>query len=170
MNNFSKLATLAAGVGIVLAVSAPAHAQTFSRFISSNAADKCAAFSARIPDTLRYRVSGVENVGASAIVVACDFPLNLQDSANPGQVTNVSEYFLNGNTVAVDVSCTLLPGDYIRGFGALEGQTINILPGEIGSVSYSGAYDVYAIGLNCTIPSKVIIAHTTLDYITVSPP
>ncbi len=163
MGMFIKATILTTGLGLALAAVAPAHAVT-GHFVSSNGADKCAAFTPGITNTVRNRVSGTPNVGASPIAVACVFELDEVSGGGSVNVSNVAIALRNDSAVAVDVNCTLLPGDY-DGFGTAVTKVVSLsASGGSGSANFNGSWDVFGIGVNCTLPSEVTIWQTIVEY------
>lgn len=166
MNRIAQIAAITAGIGLALGASTSAMA-VVGHYISSNGPDKCAAFTPGVTNTVRNRVSGAQNVGGQPIAVACVFELDEIYNQSTVTIDTVRIYFLNDNAGAVDVTCTLLPGvsGLSGGFGTAVTQTVSVAgTGGTNSVSYSGPWDVYGMGVNCTLPSNVTIFHTVIRY------
>lgn len=167
MNTRNQAALLVATLTSSLALSAPIDAVAAPTTTGySNAIDKCQAFAPGTSSLLRFRVSGVQNVGSTSVTVACSFPLNAYDSVASVTVQALTVFFQNGTAAPVSVSCSMLTGNYITGFGTIESQTIEIAANSNNAVYYgeNGPYDVYAIGLNCSLPPNVTIAATQIEY------
>lgn len=162
MDMIFKAGILTAGLGLVLGAVAPAHAVS-GHYVSSNGADKCAAFTPGITNTVRNRVSGAQNVGASPIAVACVFELDEITFGGTVDVNLVQVSMRNDSAVAVDVSCTMLPGSGT--FGTAENQVVALsASGGTGSATFNGSWSVFGIGVNCTLPTDVTIYQTVVRY------
>ena len=162
MNVMNHVAILTAGIGLVLGATVPAYA-TIGHFYSSNAVDKCQAFTPGISNTIRNRVIGAQNVGTATIAVACVFELD--QLYGQGTVTTDAIYirFDNGDASQVSVSCTLLPGSEGT-YGTAVNQTVVIAAGANGGVTFTGPWNDYGIGVNCSLPPNVTIASTIIKY------
>ncbi len=166
MHLFNRFTILTASLGLALGAVTPAHATDY--FLSSNGPDKCAAFTPGVTNTVRNRVSGTQNVGASPIAVACVFELKELQGAGTVTTDDVSVYLRNDSAVAVDVSCTMLPGSGT--FGTAETKVVALgAGGGTGSALFNGPYEVYGIGINCTLPSDVTIYQTIIRYSDANP-
>jgi len=163
MKTFVQVAMLGTGLGLALGVSAPAFAET-GHYVSSNAVDKCQAFTPGVTNTIRNRVIGAENVGANPIAVACVFELSELYGAGTPIVDTVALYLRNGNLAPIDVSCSLLPGDMVDGLGTVSNSTVTVAAGANGLVSFTGPYNVLGIGVNCNLPPNVTIVKTIVRY------
>lgn len=169
--NVMKVALITTGLGLALGLSAPANA--IGRFITSNAVDKCQAFTPGVRNTIRNRVAGAENIGPDPIAVACVFELNELSGGGSVDVSNIQIYFLNGSAAATTVTCTKLTGSSAGSGVALGGsQTVttpSIAAGATSSVSFAAVGSVFAVGVNCTIPQNVTIAQTRIEYTDAAP-
>jgi len=161
----AKAALATAFFGMLLGASPAALAEQ-SHYVSSNAVDKCQAFTPGVTNTIRNRVSGAENVGTQAIAVACAFELAETYGMGSATVDNVYVYLKNGSANEVTISCTLLPGTSWAsdGVGTLVTQSATLAPGAAGSVSYTGPWSVYGIGVNCNLPPQGTILGTVVRY------
>lgn len=162
MNSTMRITILTAGLGLALGAVAPA--QAVGHFVTSNGPDKCAAFTPGNTNTLRNRVSGVQNVGAAPIAAACVFELD--EISGGGSVTTdrVVIYLRNDSASAVNVNCTLLPG-YAGSFGTAENVVVPLAAsGGTGNAIYTGTWNVFGMGVNCTLPSDVTIYRTLIEY------
>jgi hypothetical protein len=162
MNMTFRVALMTAGVGLALGLSAPAKATGY--YVSSNAVDKCQAFTPGVTNTIRNRVIGAENVGANAIAVACNF--ELAEVYGGGSVTtdDVHLYFKNGGSSNVTVSCSLLPGNVEDGFGTVVSDSVELAADATGSVDFAGPWQVFGIGVTCNLPPHVTITETLIRY------
>lgn len=163
MKTFVQAAMLSTSLGLALGISAPAFAET-GHYVSSNAVDKCQAFTPGVTNTIRNRVTGAENVGANPIAVACVFEISEMYGASSAIVDDVTLYFRNTNLAPVNVSCSLLPGGHDEGIGTIVNDTVSVPSGGNESITFAGPYSVFGIGVNCIIPSNVTIVHTIIRY------
>ena len=116
MNVSAKTALATALFGLALGASQTALAEQ-SHYVSSNAVDKCQAFTPGVTNTIRNRVAGAENVGTQTIAVACDFELSETYGLGTATVDNVFVYIKNGSAASMTVNCTLLPTSGCRSSG-----------------------------------------------------
>lgn len=167
MNFISKTA-VATAVLALASLAGNAKAAEQGHYITSNAVDKCQAFTPGPSNTIRNRVSGAENVGSTPIAVACVFELDEVYAAGSVTVDDVTVYTYNNGSAtgsAATVSCTLLPGNYQSGFGTATTRTGTPPPSGNASIQFSAlALDAYALGVNCTVPANVVISHLVLRY------
>ena len=163
MKTLVQVAMLSTSLGLALGISAPASAET-GHYVSSNAVDKCQAFTPGVTNTIRNRVVGAENVGANPIAVACAFELSEMYGASSAIVDNVIMYFRSSNLAPIDVSCSLLPGDHANGLGTVTNNTVSVPAGGNASINFAGPHSVFAIGVNCIIPPNVTIVQTVIRY------
>ncbi len=161
MNILTRVTILTAGLGLALGAVAPAHA--IGRYITSNGPDKCSAFTPGISNTIRNRVSGAQNVGASPIAVACVFELNEISGGSSVNVSVVNIDMRNDGVSAVNVSCSMLPGSGT--FGTAVTKVVALAgSGGTGGANFAGSWDVFGIGVNCTLPTDVTIYQTLIEY------
>lgn len=163
----AKAALATAFFGVLLGASQAASAEQ-SHYVSSNAVDKCQAFTPGVTNTIRNRVSGAENVGTQPIAVACVFELSETYGMGSAIVDDVDIYIKNGSSSPMSVSCSLLPGDPSN-LGTIVTKSIDLDPGETSSVQYgagdAGApWSVFGMGVNCNVPPKAIITETVMRY------
>jgi hypothetical protein len=165
MNLSAKAALATAFSGLLLGASPAALAEQ-SHYVSSNAVDKCQAFTPGVTNTIRNRVAGAENVGTQPIAVACAFEVSETYGLNSATVDSVYVYLKNGSANEVTISCTLLPGTNWAsdGVGTLVTQSATLAPGGTGAVTYEGTWDVYGIGVNCNLPPQGTIQGTVIRY------
>ena len=163
MKTFVQVAMLGTGLGLALGVSAPAFAET-GHYVSSNAVDKCQAFTPGVTNTIRNRVIGAENVGANPIAVACAFELSEMYGGGSAIVDNIYMRFRNTNLAPVDVSCSLLPGGHAESIGTVVNSTVSVASGSNATMTFTGPYEVFGIGVNCIVPSNVTIVQTIIRY------
>jgi hypothetical protein len=167
MNLSTKAALATAFFGLLFGASPAALAEQ-SHYVSSNAVDKCQAFTPGVTNTIRNRVSGAENVGTQAIAVACVFELSETYGMSSAIVDDVSVYIKNGSSSPMTVNCSLLPGDP-NNLGTLVTKSVDLAAGETSSIDYgtgdTGApWSVFGIGVNCSVPPKAIITETVIRY------
>jgi len=164
MMNIKQAAILTTAVGLVLGMSAPAHAE-LGFYVSSNAVDKCQAFTPGISNTIRNRVVGAENSGTATIAVACVFELQEVYGAATVITDDITVSFRNNGTTPTTVTCTLLPGTLGASLGVAVTQTTGSMPvGGGASTTFTGPWSVYGIGVNCSLPPAVILNHTVIRY------
>ncbi|MFT3896165.1 MAG: hypothetical protein QM719_00435 [Thermomonas sp.] len=167
MNISAKTALATAFFGLLLGASPAALAEQ-SHYVSSNAVDKCQAFTPGVTNTIRNRVAGAENVGTQPIAVACTFELAETYGFGNATVDSVEIFLKNGSAAEVTISCTLLPGTNWAGdgVGTLVTQSVTLASGASGSVEYDtgGPWDVFGIGVNCNLPPQGTIQGTVIRY------
>jgi len=162
MKVVNKIALLTVGVGLALGVAATAHAELGFR-VSSNAVDKCQSFNPGTSDTFRKRVVGVENVGPTT-ALSCVFELEEIYGGGPVWVDTVQMFFRNNDTVAQSVTCTILPGNTYNGLSTASSKTLVVNAGATDIMSFQGPYNVWSIGVNCSVPQFVVVNHTVVFY------
>jgi hypothetical protein len=167
MNVLLKAVAVTTFAGLLSGISPVAKAEQ-SHYVSSNAVDKCQAFTPGVTNTIRNRVAGAENVGTVPIAVACVFELSETYFMSTGIVDDVYIYIKNGDVSPMSVTCSLLPGDP-SALGTIVTKSIDLNPGVTSSVHYgtgdTGApWSVYGIGVNCNLPPKAVITNTVLRY------
>jgi hypothetical protein len=147
-----QAAALVAALGGLLAPVSSTQAAEVGHFVSSNAVDKCQAFTPGITNTIRNRVIGAENVGASPIAVASVFHLSIS--------------FASTNPAPVTVNCTMLPGSKaFDGIGTAVNQSVDLAAGSgTGELEFTGPWSVFSIGINCTLPPNVTITGLVHRY------
>ncbi len=162
MNVMNHVAILTAGIGLILGATAPANA-TIGHYYSSNAVDKCQAFTPGVSNTIRNRVVGAQNVGTAAIAVACVFEMDQLYGEGTVTTDEIFIRFNNGDTSQASISCTLLPGSNGT-YGTAVNATVVIAAGANGTATFTGPWNVYGIGVNCTLPPNVTITSTIIKY------
>lgn len=158
--------TIAIGLTSVLSGNAMASGSPWEKHrVHSNASDKCHAWSPGATDQIRSRVAGIENIGNDTEAVACVYEVT-EDYYNPGFVVDqIKLYFRNGAAAApATVSCTLLPGNHVAGFGIAVNEDVEIGAGSTGHVAFNGTWTQKGIGVNCSLPPRVTIAHSRLTF------
>lgn len=110
MTVLSKTAALVAFAGLSVGAGAPAWAEQ-SHYVSSNAVDKCQAFTPGVTNTIRNRVAGAQNIGSQPIAVACVFEVSETYGLGSPTVDDAYVYIRNDAAAQVTVNCSLLPGD-----------------------------------------------------------
>lgn len=175
MNIFLKMGVLTVGLGLAL------HAADSSALVAahttySNAVNYCQAFTPGPSNTIRNRVIGSENIGAP-IAVACNFADTVNGSPTAAQtkLRTVVVYFGNNGTAPASVSCTLLTGTSagLNGGSAYTvTKTVSVPVGTSAGLQFtqadnptSGATDLgnLLVGVNCTLPTSVIMSATVLQ-------
>jgi hypothetical protein len=164
---------LVAGV----ALHAGAACAALSTHISdSNAVNYCQAFTPGISNTIRNRVIGSQNVGTSALAVACNYATvtNTNDSSDQ-TMGAIYQVFANGSKSEVTISCTLLTGtpggDY---FGDVYSstRTLQLAPGAVDYIQFTGednptpgaSLNSTMVGVNCLLPPKVTMTEVELVW------
>ena len=165
MGVFVRTIAVTACIGLLAGISPAAKAE-LSHYVSSNAVDKCQSFTPGVTNTIRNRVAGAENVGTQTIAVACAFELSETYGAASAIVDEVEVFLKNGSAAEVTINCTLLPGTTWAGdgVGTLVTQSVTLAPGAADSVSYSGPWSVFGIGVNCNLPPQGTIQGTVIRY------
>jgi hypothetical protein len=161
-----QAAALVAALGGLLAPVSSTQAAEVGHFISSNAVDKCQAFTPGITNTIRNRVIGAENVGASPIAVACVFQLSENYGMGSAITDDLSISFASTNPAPVTVNCTMLPGSKaFDGIGTAVNQSVDLAAGSgTGELEFTGPWSVFSIGINCTLPPNVTITGLVHRY------
>ena len=165
MNSLLKAAAATGFLCLSLGFGPTANAEQ-SHYVSSNAVDKCQAFTPGVTNTIRNRVAGAENVGTQTIPVACTFELSETYGLGTATVDSVGMYFKNGSNAQMTVNCTLLPGDVTHEYGTMITKSVTLDPGTTGSVFYEdeGPWEYYGIGVNCNLPPQATIVYTVISY------
>lgn len=178
MNNMLKTGLLTLGLGIAFCP-ADAGAAVVAHTAFSNAVNHCQAFTPGPTNTVRNRVVGSENIG-EPIAVACNFTTLLNGAVGQTNITSVAVFFTNNSGVPATVTCTMLTGTSagIGGAGttySVVKSTAAMAPGGAGSASWStadnptpGAVDMgnLLVGVNCTLPTNVIMSATRVMWTT----
>jgi hypothetical protein len=169
MSVSTKAALATAFFGLFLGAS-PAAVAEQSHYVSSNAVDKCQAFTPGVTNTIRNRVAGAENVGTQPIAVACVFELSETYGMGSAEVDDVRVYIKNGDSSQMTVNCSLLPGDP-GDLGTIITRSVTLDPGETDSIGYGVAvgdadapWSVFGMGVNCNVPPKAVIVETLIRY------
>lgn len=173
MNTILKTGLLAATFGLATHM-APAEAAVATHYFYSNSVNYCQAFTPGISNTIRNRVLGAENVGGSAIAVACNFHWMSNGGTGSTNPTSFTMYFANNGDAPITVTCTMLTG--YQSQGGTNQYAVTKTTGSIagggnsqGSLSFtssdnpnSGATTLGAalIGVNCTLPTGAVINDT----------
>lgn len=152
----------------LLSTSGVATAAEQGHYVTSNAVDKCQAFTPGPANTIRNRVSGAENVGTAPIAVACVFELDEIYGAGQVVVDDITVWARNNGTAtgsAATMSCTLLPGSYQNGFGTATTQSLTPAPGNNASTSFSSLeLSTFSVGVNCIVPPNIVLSHLIIRY------
>src|SRR4249919_389886 len=162
-------ASLTLAVAGVLA-SGSAHAAVVEKGLAANAPAHCQAFTPGPTNTIRNRVVGSENVGAT-MNVACAFEKGY--SENAGFVKSVYMYFSNSGTGTISINCSLLTGWQGQGGAFVVNKTVAVTAGEQASLEFSAADTVDPsdtdlgfdlVGVNCTLPKNAVINDTYIYW------
>ena len=174
MNNMLKTGLLTLGLGIIFC-SANADAAVATQSSFSNAVNNCQAFTPGVTNTIRNRVIGAENVGASPIALACNFNTVFNGAAGNTNLQSVTLYFSNGGA-ATTVTCVLLTGmapGWSSGSAYTVSKSVAIGAGGIGALSWSqadnptpAATDLanVMVGVNCTMPTNMTLSGSELHW------
>jgi hypothetical protein len=174
MNNAFKLGLLAAAMGGAMVAERADAAVVVHNFYGS-AVNYCQAFTPGPANTVRNRVIGAENVGGTAIAVACNFHAMQNNSAGTEVPHELAISFSNLNTSGtVEVTCTLLT-DYYPFVSYTVAKTTPALAANGGTAILSwtasdnpspGATNLgnNFLGVNCTLPPGAIISGTALRW------
>ena len=175
MNVAIKAALAATTVGLLLA-SASGQAAVVPYLLGANAPAHCQAFTPGTTNTIRNRVVGSENIGAS-MAVACAFESLLSDTSS--NLTGVAMYFHNNTSADITINCTMLTGYQGEAGAVAVNKSLVLKPGyptqqnpfETG-ITFQGADlptpgadlgNVLA-GVNCTLPTGAVINDTYVAW------
>ncbi len=176
MNSAIKFGLLASSLGLAMHMG-DAQAVVATHYFISNSVNYCQAFTPGPANTIRNRVVGAENVGATPIALACDFHTMGNGAAGITAPTDIYIYFANNNASGtLTVTCTLLTG-YQGQTGAyiVTKTTSAIAAGGTSQDSlHWGATDNPTpsstdlgnsrLGINCTLPSGAVANDTYLYW------
>lgn len=174
MNTALKLGLLTGGLALAMHVPT-AQAVVATHVFSGTSVNYCQAFTPGPANTVRNRVVGAENVGATVNVACTWHSLNngAAGNANPRQL---EVWFSNNSAAAITVTCSLLtgyqgdPSKYIS-----TKTTASIAPAGAAQEALdwvpadnpvAGATDLgnALIGINCTLPTGAVINDTYLVW------
>jgi hypothetical protein len=164
MNILLKMSVLTSVIGLAV-VSAHADAAVVDIYSEGNAAKLCQAFTPGPANTIRNRVTGSENVGAT-MNVACAFDNTGRGSATYTKYVAVGLYNNSGATISV--TCAML-GGYFGHAGTVVSKTVNIAAAGGTSISFTAADTLdpadtdlggWQVGINCTLPTGGVITWT----------
>lgn len=175
MNIGFKLGLMSVAAGLALQ-SGNADAAVANHVLRSNAVNYCQAFTPGPANTIRNRVVGSENVGAT-MNVACNFHSVVNGAAGVTPPTSVELWFANNNTSGtITVSCVMLTGYQGQASAyAVSKTTVAIAAGGVDQAPLTwttadnptaGATSLgnYLIGVNCTLPTGAVINDTYLTW------
>lgn len=173
MNKFITfgLSTLATAMALH---AADANAAVAPHTFRANAVNYCQAFTPGPANTIRNRVVGSENVGAT-MNVACAFHSLTNGAVGAGNPRTLQVYFSNNTAAAISITCTLLTGYQGQSSGYAVSKTATVAAGSQASTSLSwtqadnptaGATDLgnRFVGINCTLPTGAVINDTYLTW------
>ncbi len=178
MSNMLKAAALTLAIGAAWPAG-NAQAAVVTHELASNSVNYCQAFTPGTSNTVRNRVVGAENVGASPIAVACNFHALFNGTA-AGAATQPRQlvmYFSNNNTSGtITITCTMLTGYQTDTSTYVSSKTTTAIPSG-GTAQRSLAWAPadnptagattlgnYLIGVNCTLPSGGVINDAYLTW------
>lgn len=175
MNIGFKLGLMSVAAGLALQ-SGVADAAVATHTLLSNPVNYCQAFTPGPANTIRNRVVGSENIGAT-MNVACNFHAVHNGAASAAPPSSVQLWFANNNpSGTITVSCTLLTGyqgdpdayavskttTTIAGGGVAQAAlTWNAADNPTAGATHLGNY---LIGVNCTLPTGAVINDTYLTW------
>lgn len=166
MNNCIKASLLTLALGTVFAVTEANAVQTVYG-LGANAPGRCQAFTPGITNTIRNRVIGSENVGSSAIAVACDFEVGLSDDSS--NALAVEMWFSNNSANPINVDCTLLSGWQGATGAVLINKSASVVTGVQTGIFFDSDdtpdpadtdLGFPIVGVNCTLPTSGVINDT----------
>ena len=175
MNSGLKLGLMSVAAGLALQAG-NADAAVAQHLFRANAVNYCQAFTPGPANTIRNRVVGSENVGAT-MNVACNFHTLTNGAAGVTPPTSLTVYFANNNASgSLTVTCALLTGYQGQGSSYIVTKTTGAI--NAGGVSQAfltwNAADNpvqpatnlgnYFIGINCTLPTGAVINDTYLYW------
>lgn len=142
--------------------------------IRGNSVNYCQAFTPGPANTIRNRVIGAENVGAT-MNVACNFASLTNGAAGADYPKRLSVYFSNNSAAQISISCSLLTGYAGQSTGYLVTKTVLVAAGSvaISNLSWGPADNPTAgalnlgnsfIGINCTLPTGAVMNDTYLYW------
>lgn len=150
-------------------MSGQAQAVVAEHTVVSNSVNYCQAFTPGPANTIRNRVIGAENVGAT-MNVACNFPLINNGAAGGTVPTELEVWFSNNGTSPVTVSCTLLTGFQGDSSSYAVTKSVAIPVGTAQRfLSWAAADNPAAgatslgnslVGINCSMPTNAVINDT----------
>ncbi len=173
MNDSIKLAL--STLAVVLAMqSGSADAAVAAHTFRSNSVNYCQAFTPGPANTVRNRVVGAENVGAT-MNVACNFHSETNGGAGSAPPRFVQVYFSNNSAAAISITCTMLTGYQGQSSGYAVTKTVSVSAGSqaLQSLSWSQADNPTAgatslgnqfIGINCTLPTGAVMNDAYLTW------
>ncbi len=158
-------ATLA--IATVLVVAADAQAVSSVYINDANAPARCQAFTPGPTNTVRNRVTGSENIGAT-MNVACAFEsVASYDYGTEPYAAGVQ--IVNNGSTAFTVSCSELSGYFNNAGVVLNKTSASIAPGGSENIEFTaddtpdtGDTDLgsYAVGIVCNLPTHAVMSET----------
>jgi len=167
-----KTACLALVVAGCLVATKEAGAVVELQGLRANTPAHCQAFTPGATNTVRNRVVGSENVGAT-MNVACTFEKGFSIHATP--VTLVEMWFSNNATSgSVTINCTLLTGSQGWAGAVVINKSVSIAAGpgqdflqfSAGDTADPGDTSLGSelVGVNCTLPPHAVINDTYIYW------
>lgn len=154
----------------ISAVFAPAVSNAgIGQIITSSAMAHCQAFTPGVTNTIRNRVVGSENIGAT-MAIACAFEVEQATMTEDG-VQAVWLTLNNHGATAFSVPCTLAVGPegafsyYINKTTIVEPSTpqqVTFSPEDAGSTDLG--FKDWLVGLTCSMPKNAIMNDTNVSY------
>lgn len=166
MNHCIKTALLTVAVGTAFAAT-DVTAAIVAYGNGANAPARCQAFTPGTANTIRNRVVGAENVGASPVAVACAFETEF--SADSTNALAIELYFSNNAVADASVNCTLLTGWQGADGAVAVNKSTDVVNGTQSVIAFDASDTPSAtdtdlgfiiVGANCTIPTSVVINDT----------
>jgi len=165
----SGLAAIFAIGVVVYAAGARANHEVYAS--DSNAPAHCQAFTPGPTNSIRNRVTGAENVGAT-MSVACAFEIvGSFDAVQP--VSDAGVRIANNGSSAFPVSCSELGGYFGNAGTVISKTTASIAPGASEQLEFSAEdtpdeedadLGYYAVGIVCSLPTHAVITETRATW------
>ena len=163
-----SLTTMALGLGLA---SASSNAAVETYYNEGNAPRHCQAFTPGVTNTIRNRVTGAENVGASPIAVACAFENVGSGVASFTASATVAIY--NGSESSQTITCSGLAGYFGNVVGSVITKSVTLAPSTAGTITINAAdtpsttdtdLGSWRYGMNCTVPTAVTLTWTRATW------
>lgn len=172
MSNLVKIGALTALIGAAF-VPSIGEAAVVTRSSVANSPARCQAFTPGPANTIRNRVIGSENVGASPIAVACTF--EKPTGTGLSNILSVDAFFSTNTGSALTVSCTMLTGWQGYSGAVAVTKSVNVTTSTAQQfISFSAADTpsttdtdlgtTNEVGINCTLPTGAVINDLYLNY------
>ncbi len=160
---------LTSALGLALAVP-NAEAAVAIHVVHGNPVNFCQAFTPGPANTIRNRVVGSENIGAT-IAVACNFAHMTNGAAGTQLPYRLSLWFSNNTSSPITITCTMLTGLQGDNGAYAVTKSVNVAANgqRSGNIAWTQADNPTAgattlgddlIGANCTLPTGGVINDT----------